>query len=179
MHYLISGNTVSEKKNLALFQTLITMAQNQSLDQIKISELCKNAEVSRQFYYQHFTSKEQIINTIFDQQYQQYLRIVHKYQVKDIYQMSVYFFQFFEEFRKPMQQMINADLEYLIYYNFRDYFIDMLKNNVVVGHHEYSTYWSSFTAGGLTELLIAWIQNSKPESPEKIAQILVDFTETH
>lgn len=175
MHYLISGSTVTERKTMKLFESLISLAQNKTMEQIKISELCKSAEVSRQFYYQHFSSKENIVDTVFDQQYQQYLRIVNKYQVEDTYQMSVYFFRFFDEFRKPMQRLLNANLEYLIYYNFRDYFIDMLNKGIVKGHHKYSTYWSSYTAGGLTELLLAWIQNNEPESPEEIAHILVEF----
>lgn len=175
MHYLYSEGTIADQKGKALFTTLLKLAQENDLDKIKISVLCREAEVSRQFYYQHFTSKEQIIDSMFDQEYQQYLRIISKYQITGTYQMAVYFFKFFYDFRESINQMIKANLEYLVYYKFRDYFVEMLKNDLVDGHHEYSDYWSAYAAGGLSELLIAWIQKKTPESPERMAKILVEF----
>ncbi|HAT55537.1 MAG TPA: hypothetical protein DCW31_09950 [Lactobacillus sp.] len=151
--------------------------KQQSLNDIQIATLCREAKVSRMFYYRHFTSKEGIITDKFQREYQQYLRIIRKYKIHDPHQMAFEFFEFFRGFRDTTQELIDADLGYLVDYNFRDYFKDMLANHVIHGNQQYPDYWIAFAVGGLSQLLFSWIQKGTPESSTEMANIFFSFTE--
>ena len=54
---------VKSKKNL--YDSLITLLEDYSFENIKVSDICDKANVNRSTFYDHFTDKYELLNSLF------------------------------------------------------------------------------------------------------------------
>ena len=163
----IANNIVKESLTDALFYLM----SKKDFNNIAITELSKKAGVSRLSFYRNFDSKEDIIKKWITNITDNFLKesdISYKNDsTKD------YFIKLFTHLEKYKTEA------YLIY---QANLFNLLKNefdNKLINLHqkEYENYKSYFIAGGIFNVYYFWLINGSKESPEVLANKMVNLLE--
>ena len=158
----------TENMELHILTTLFFLMQKKPYTSISITELCKEADISRTTFYTYFRDKEDLL---------EYLTTDFCIRYDD-HKVSRYYLQYFE-----------------FWYHYRQW-IELLKKNdlweYICEKHslQYSALLSpqdwerllgdlapkrellfSFISGGLSKLIRHWHKNNFKETPEEMAQI--------
>lgn len=156
--------------------TFLKMLKTYELNDITISELCKNCNIHCKTFYAHFKNTSEILEEIYDNLI---LDISSLYQ--DILSGSIN--DFHEFFQKVNEYLLkDIDIYKLLVKNkehiqfiarVNSYFTNkVLDNNQMVklysGINKYSLY---FLISGATSLYTYWIKNCESENIEKISSI--------
>lgn len=164
-----------ELKTQQLFLTLVDLLADRPLASIRVTVLCRQAGISRTFFYRHFKSPEDIIASEFSRRRDQYLHILVREQIHDPFSQTVRFFELFNSFREPAKQLIDANLRYILYFHFRDWLKNLVEAQLLQTTLQDPQYWTVYLAGGLSEMILLWLQNEPPQSPEQMAQMVFNF----
>lgn len=167
-----SGN-ILVKEYIA--QALAKLIQTKSLSEISITELAQIAGVSRMTYYRNFNSKEEIFSSYFDilfARYDEEEGSDPKGVYHDAEHMVHYFSSFILKNKDFLYSVVSNGYGNLFLSTMTDYIVKKWqqdKNN----HIEYYTLCAF--AGSLYNLYVSWVKNNYRETPEEMAQILINI----
>ena len=170
----------SEKR---IIESLIDLMQIKKIDDISISEISENAEISRRTFYRNFTSKEAVLDGYFETIFTDIresidnlgddidcissLRIIFKlcYEHKD----------FFTALSKSnmlgfMLQKWNTALPIL-----HSLFIDRIKKFPQTKDAKALEYLLAFNVGGTFNMVLKWIDEGMAIPSDEMADIVEDF----
>lgn len=172
-------NKESRKTNIfmkeCIAQALSKLIETKPLSEIKITELTRIAGVSRMTYYRNFNSKEEIFSAYFDIILRRYDEAEGYLQLFGIYhdkEHMVHYFRFVLEHKDFLYAIVNN--------GYGNVFLDALTNYIVKkwltnkdNQTEYYTLCAF--AGSLYSLYVSWAKNNFEESPEEMANILINI----
>ncbi|MEG2026015.1 MAG: TetR/AcrR family transcriptional regulator [Gordonibacter sp.] len=173
---MYSGKNPSAlKSQRALAWTLYELMQSCAYQKITITELCAQAGVSRQTFYQLFASKDEVIRM--------FLRIKLRRGFEDIDDRDcVDLSDIIRDLLFPLER--DRAFLRLLYRNGLDgpvsdellRVISIATERVQVAHSRRTRgYADAFLAGGLTNLLLAWVIDDEPLSDHAVARIISDI----
>lgn len=166
----------------SIFTALMLLMEKEDYSSITITQIAKKAGVSRMAYYRNYTSKEEIITDYFDYKFNKlFNKYFNKALVEDNFKFSqliLKYFTFFRKNKKLVENIIKANLKYILIKKFNEYFQviyqNVMENNSMPDNvRSYSVY---YITGGLSEVLVSWVSNGMLESSEEIAEIICKFT---
>ena len=167
-----------ENRKERIFQATIHLLKTHPSTEINISELCKLANVSRMYYYRHYSSIDDVIQEKLDKMFQQYTRLVKKYQTKESNIFRLLFFKFFRQIKDELAVLLQSDLKYVVNYAFKQYLSQLLQQNLLTdpSNKEIGFYRQNYVAAGLTEVLSVWILTGAKESDTEMSEIIYKIT---
>ena len=145
----------------AISEAFLRLLEEESFDEISVSEICKEAGVSRQTYYSLFGKKENILLYEISRHY--------PFQTceKDCSprHLSSQICDYLAENARFIQLLIDHDSGNLLYTTFYESFC-----------HIENEYVASFMAGGMSSIIQKFVEKgtSRAEVEEIIAQIFID-----
>lgn len=155
---MYSGSNPSALRSREWIRTsLMQLLETQKYSQITIKDICKNADLSRQTFYQIFKSKDEVMQYHFSILFQEFAEECDPFRNIDISKISYNFFNFFYIHKEFIDILISNNLTYFleqqfeIYLNKIDFFI--IRNN-----DSYSDYTTAYVSGALTQILIHWFK---------------------
>lgn len=148
--------------------SLLSLIKNSTLEKITITDIIKKAGVSRISFYRNFNSKEDIL--------EQYLTSITDNFIKnsDI--------NFKENDLKTYFTILFKHL-----YNYKDFTLNLYKSNCLYlvenqfkrlfnnRNYDYDVYKRQFYIGGIYNIYYYWLINGCKESPELLAEKLVNL----
>ena len=147
--------------------------QKKPYDQIHVRDLCRTADVSRHTFYNIFQTKEDVlrkcINGIFD-------AISIRWSATgfpDAKQSIHIFVETFYENREFMDLLIRDRLENIL----AEEFVYAISGLSQMGEHRPQThldYHFAFYAGGLTSVLVHWMQDADRVSSDELIDLLAN-----
>ena len=150
-------------------KALFTLMKNKKYDDISITEITNKAGVGRVSFYRNFNSKENIIKKWIKDTTDNFLKSSDINFKKD--STKAFFIKLFNHLEKYKEEalLINkANLIHLLKAEF--------ENRLLATHEkEYNNYKSYFIAGGVFNVYYFWLTNECKESPEELADKLVDL----
>ena len=149
------------KKSIEL--ALLELLRNKPYADISISEISKNAGVSRNAYYRNFSSKDAIIKEYLCDIADDFFACVTKIHTRDYY---IKLFNRFKEYSGQLCMLYNAKLVYIIF----DVFLEYAKPG---GGAFFAPQGETYAAGGMFFLVLRWFENGMSESPEEMAEIVL------
>ena len=160
-----NNNELKEMTKDCLAIALIMLMDKHPYDKISIVDICDKAGVSRIAFYRNFTAKDAILRYYFYKETDIWRR-----DLRTLYNVTYkrYFTMLYEQcykFRHAIRKMINAELSYIVIDIFFTFFKDFTKDN---NHHLYN---NCHLAGSTHAIMIHWIMNKQPETPEELAII--------
>ena len=150
---------------------LFNLMKKKEYNNISITEICEKAGTGRMSFYRNFDSKEDIIKIWITNTTDNFLKESDISYKKD--STKDYFIKLFTHLEKYKTEA------FLIY---KANLFNLLKNefdNKLINLHqkEYENYKSYFIAGGIFNVYYFWLINGSKESPEELANKMVDLLE--
>ncbi|WP_125589836.1 TetR/AcrR family transcriptional regulator [Companilactobacillus jidongensis] len=166
-----------ESKEQLLFNTLSELHKTTPLSMISVSQLTRQAGVSRMYFYRHYQTYDDIIRSHILYLFNRFLRLVKKYHANDSQDTCTMFFKVIQTDAQSLGIFIvNGELN-LVQSTFERCFTELLIQRVITPALP-DSYATAFTIGGLTRLLIVWIQEPNPDSPERMGQVVANLVHT-
>lgn len=147
--------------------------QYKSYDQINIRDLCRTSDVSRQTFYNLFQDKEDVLRKCIDDIFQNIMTHWTSSKHPDAQQSIQLFVRTFYENQGFMNLLIRDRLENI----FSEEFVYAISGLSKMGKHEpkpHLDYQLSFYAGGLTSVLIRWMQDEDRISSDELIHFLAN-----
>ncbi|MDO5424069.1 MAG: TetR/AcrR family transcriptional regulator [Eubacteriales bacterium] len=155
-----------------IIDALFELMKEQSFEKISITEIAQKAGVSRLSYYRNFQTKEDIILTFFEQEFQQFLYEIKTLDICDISfrKLISVSFSYWEKRQDRIRMLMRDEQIYLIYVSFNKYLSEILKEYQM--KFKLSFWQGKFLEGGIMIVLLEWIQNGCKNSPDEMAEEL-------
>lgn len=148
---------------------LFNLMKNKKYDEISITEITQKAGVGRMSFYRNFNSKEDIIKKWLENITNNFLEnsdINYKKDTAKDYFMKL--FNHLERYKENATLIYQANLTHLLKNEFESKILKIYEK-------KYGNYKSYFLAGGIFNVYYYWLMNGCKESPDIIANKLVDF----
>lgn len=158
---MYSGNNPSALRSMQwLRDALLRLLESKKYSQITIKEICEQADLSRQTFYQMFDSKEEVMQYHFSTLFREFAEECDSFQNITISQLSHCFFQFFYKHKAFIAVLVSNNLTFLLEQQFEVYLkkIDLFRS--INEHETYPDYTTAYMAGALTQILIHWFDCS-------------------
>lgn len=157
---------------------LVRLMEKQSYQTITIGAICKEADLSRQTFYNVFNSKEEVLRfclrSAYEKQFQRFVN-QHKLSVGEIVGA---FTVVVAENQKLLRLMIHNDLDGILA-NEMTRCISLFAGRFVRQEQkdELLPYSETMLSGALGYLLAYWFRQEQPISIEKLTYLITEFLE--
>ncbi len=153
-------------------EAFIREMHHKKYEEINIKDLCKEADVSRQTFYNIFRTKEDVLRKCIDNIFDTILN--QRSDTVDAIESIHIFVKTFYENRDFMDLLIRNHLEKILTEEFV-YAISGLSKRVENSQIEHLDYQLAFYAGGLTQILIHWMKDEERVSSDELIDILANW----
>ena len=162
----------NEKINIlvkdSITNALLKLLNKKTLDKISITEITSKAGVGRVSFYRNFDSKEDIIDKYLEKVTDEFIQnsgIDFKH--NDVKTYITVLFKHLEKYKDFTNSLYKSNCLYLVEKQFKRIF--EMKN------YDYNEYKRQFYIGGIYNIYYYWLMNDYKETPEELANNLVDL----
>ncbi|SHK64340.1 TetR/AcrR family transcriptional regulator [Hespellia stercorisuis] len=151
-------------------EALIRLLSNQRYAKISIKEICSEADLSRQTFYQIYESKDEIMAYHFECLFLAFKEECADFKDISIREITTQFFTFFYEEKSFVKILIENKLTFYLEEMFEQYLprIDIFKKyNEKEANPDYTI---AFVSGALTQILIHWFDKDFNLTIDEIAR---------
>ena len=159
-----------------LGEGLIRLMSQQPYAAITIGAICKEADLSRQTFYNVFESKEEVLRFCLRQQYEKQFRRFAGHEKITVAEIVEAFAVVVAENQNLLRMMIENHLDSILADEitqcvalFAGKFVKKEQNN------EQLPYAEALLSGALGHLLVYWFRQEQPISMEQFAGVISDF----
>jgi len=162
--YNISMKNITKE---SITQALLLLMDKKEYTAITISEICVRAGVSRNAFYRNYPAKDAILR-IFTYEVTQSWRIEYRKSNRNLTAEDYFSYLFTQigKYKSLIKKMLLAGLDYLIIDLFFNFFRDFTKNS------NFPTYHTCHLGGSIYAIVVHWVMNEQPETPEELASIV-------
>ncbi len=153
----------SAQRQQHIIETLISLMQTNTYDEISVSTLCEYAEIPRKTFYRYFDSKEDLLQATLDSLRVTYRQFVspRRHPNADTIEDLELFFLFWKEHESFLQAIRFSRMSSLLVSNLVGDFYDKRGENLL---------GSRFAVTGLYGVLLEWAYDGFQESPRSMAE---------
>ena len=164
-----------------LKESLLEMLEHTSISNISVRSLCEEADVNRSTFYKHYTSQYEV----FDEMQNDFLL-----QIEQCFQQN-------NGERPSYQETLTKKLTYMkenirlckvligknAVSNFKQHLLNIpyikqeLSLNICKGSEEEIKYKKEFIISGSYHIIVRWLNDNCPETPEQVSAIILDITD--
>ncbi|MDC7952648.1 TetR/AcrR family transcriptional regulator [Liquorilactobacillus mali] len=171
-----------EQSKQWLSEALIELMRSEDFQDISITEIAQQAELSRKTFYHSFKNKEALINyfcdKLFDAYFQRLVKQVPQPGATMLDNTLDIFLNFWWEQRDLIRLLIDQGLF--------DHMNEIWQKKAIPRYNAFAAPWHvkgsakqvayvmSFQLGGFTNILRVWLEQDEPESPAEIKKIMID-----
>jgi len=163
-------------QNTLLFNSLALLSTTKNYADISISELTKNAGVSRMYFYRHYQTFDDIITAHINDIFSRFLQLIGRQPTKSTSAITRSFFEAFAPDLEAFVIFLNNGQGALIQRTFEQDLTDLLQTELLPFPRQNDAYWQSYVSGGLSRVLVVWFEDAQRDSPkvmgERIAAIV-------
>ena len=154
-----------------LCNALLGMLKTQRFTEITIKDICREANLSRQTFYQIFESKEEIIAYHFEELFSAFRISCADFDGITLTELTRKFFSFFKQHADFIQVLTQNNMSYVLERQFEHYLpeIDLFRR--INETESFPDYTVCYIAGALCQILMHWYENKMDLSVDQIAAI--------
>lgn len=166
----------------ALQSALITLLEKKPYSKIKITQIAKEANLTRSTFYAHFETKDdllnEIINNILDDFFENlYTRDSVAPNPEEDLEINRNFFRVWEKHKLLIPLLLSVDFDCLLVERMTAYWKHMLKKIEISSDTPiYSGYIVNFLAYTFVGFLREWIENDLHPSSDTVGELLYQLT---
>lgn len=169
-----SNHTLAVKSRQWIVEALLKLMNEMPYKDITVTFLALSAGVDRRTFYRNFTSKEDVLLYYMSDLQKNFLVDIRLLSVCDMYGLVHVYFRFWIQHKNFLRQIINNNLTNLLLYKFNDTLPAILAyfnedTNTGKGYNE------AYNVGGFWNILLRWVQRDCLESPEELANYIIEM----
>ncbi|MFT9005459.1 MAG: TetR-like C-terminal domain-containing protein [Liquorilactobacillus hordei] len=170
----MSPQETKQLKLNRIHKALLSLLADYPLSDITVSTLCRNAGVSRTYYYRNYKSMQEIIARHQEMAIKSYLRILPHAAHMDFAQFMTAYFQLMQRQSTETTLLINAGLTNTLIKTFRTVYLFLLEQKIInpSTKRQQNQYFASFIAGAVISIQIQWLSEGMKETPAEMGRIL-------
>ena len=170
---MVKNKKRNNTKNL-ISLALYTLMHKYDYDEISVKDICKRAGVSRMSFYRYYRMKDDIFITYCDERFEEFYNNIKSIKDLTINEFTLKMFKFIDKYRRQIKVLFQAHREFMLLdqlNSYTKYTISNLKSDHFTDqkNNPICTY---FMSGGLFNVIVYWINNPNPSSPEKMNEML-------
>ena len=156
-------------------KALTSLIEKDDFKLITITQICQEAKISRQTFYNNFETKEDIIKYYIEQLLRKYISL------QDFSGPKLYSEKMFKDmpFSKKFLKMLDEnDLLHFLYdalYSFVSFTESNIDVHRLLGSSEYDSYFYDYVVSACVSILRIWTKNDFKESPETLGKMIDVF----
>lgn len=172
------GNRKSDKSKVLMEKTLLKLMEKEEYAEITIQEITDYSGLSRRTFYRNYSSKDEIIQQSFARIWMEYEAAVR--QQKDLSMPNI---------ARVLIEVMTRHIEFLhlIGQNYLlplvlvetdkllPFIFDEVKGHTMPFSQESINYALAFGTGGFMRVLVKWLDEDIPKSPEQMADLAKDI----
>lgn len=160
---------MSDYVTTAYGEALIKLMKKKNIEKITVDELCETGGIGRATYFRNFKSKDEILTAYFVMKWREYEKShkLKEHDLSDIYRVGRYF-EFCYSMRKINELIFKQGHHGAILSAYETIVTDSDTDNAV---NDYESYYMAY---GLFGILMKWAKCGYKETPQELAQIVVD-----
>ena len=163
----------SEQSKTWMVEALFTLMKTKPYSAITIKDITEKAGVSRLTFYRNFETKEDIIRYHMLTGFWEYMAELKHIPNLQLKQMIALCYRFWDDRKEEIQMLSSQILGWLIREPFEKFLGSVLDE---MGMSEkYSYFQIQFLIGGMLSDMLAWLDDPKDESPEDIAEEIIQI----
>ncbi|MBM7617465.1 AcrR family transcriptional regulator [Weissella uvarum] len=176
--------SIRQQTDEQIIDATLTLLQSQSYDQLAVTEITREAGVSRMAFYRHFGTKEAVIDAIVKQLTNEFSVETDQIEL-NAQAIARAFFGFIQSNGMIIAVLLNAGLREQFYPPLRDIlqslYVQLFTQEMSEQGHSVQSidYLADFTASGMLALAIRWIATGMHESIDEMADIAEKMTEAN
>lgn len=157
----------------SLFGAIARLINKKSFSDISVSELTRVAGISRPTFYRHYHNIMDILTVALASLQQDFQATVTFH---DNYQYILQTILFFQHHHTTVQVLLQAGQETALQQKVATTMAELSyqKNSVAALSDLEAQYYVTYHTTGLLSVILDWINNGQPESPEALARFLND-----
>jgi len=158
-----------------LADSLIALMAYKAYQSISVKEICQNADLTRQTFYQMFSSKEDVIRYKIMKGCETFKASLARYEQVDMETLITEFFCFFRKEEVLVKLLTENHLEYLLTEQFSLALPEIM--DICTERKEVflsNPYLKSFIIGGLLNMILEWIKNGEESNAEELARLFME-----
>ena len=176
---MYQGNNITAIQSQKwLGESLIKLMEQQDYQTITIGAICKEADLSRQTFYNVFDNKDDILRFCLRTQYENQFHRFENQESITVQQVVGVFSLVVAENQKLLRLMVKNNLESILTDEmtkcvslFADYFVKKAE------HLSMLPYSRVLLSGALGHLLVYWFQQKQPISIEQLTHLITNLLE--
>ncbi len=163
------NNPAARRSQEELAQALLALMENYTLQEITITMICQEAQISRQTFYQIFPTKEDAIRFLIKSSYEQFESELLNYGKLTVAQLAEYIFLFFDRHRKFVTLLIHNHLHFLLLEEFQNVLPRVVTLSLNSDEAIRDSAVLSFLSGGLCSMILYQIEYQTPSQAHQSA----------
>lgn len=173
-----TSNIIALRSKEWIAAALISLMSEKDFSKITITEIIKRADLTRQTFYRHFTSKEDVLHDYIRSQYQACFEAVERLEEQSLFNILVTYFNYWENNKDFLSILEKSRFNYNIVEFYHAYMGSSF--DIIWAHlNSYNTteieYMKNFILGGLINVKMIWMQQGFKETSQELAQLIVDL----
>ncbi len=157
----------------AIYLALIRLMHQRPLASITISQITREAGVSRPTFYRYFDGKMAVIHWYCQKVFDQFMKTLSMYAEEDISNQHIAYtsFYYWEEQSVFIEVLIDHEIDHVLMDRLKE-FTQRSPLKFQYENDRERAYKVSFFAGGVFNLVRDWIRSGKRESIDEMSAIL-------
>lgn len=164
----------------ALQETLFELMSEKGYNEINVVEIASRANISRQTFYNHFQSKDELLLSYLDEIFDSYMDRISEFMTdypNKANEVHEILFGLWEENAERLILVLNAGVDHLVFQRFRRYIRRVVgsvvrRNDFTIDQPDLVDYVVDFVAGGFFQLITRWMRNGRPYPASVMSQLI-------
>lgn len=170
------------RTQVLIINSLITLMKTDDFHKITITQIIQEAEIARGTFYLNFKTKEEVIRCFIEALIEDYDEKMSLHDTRTPYLMCLNYFEYWARHLEFAVLLKKHQLLYLLLDTYEIYINKISIKwtpekvfNLTPFTDIETSYFSSFNAAGLWNMLLRWIETGSNETPEEMAKIYEKF----
>ena len=174
-------NKTALRSKQAIVTALFNKLASYPFNELTISEIAAEANVSRKTFYHHFPSKFAIIQYYTQSTVQAYLAKVADQKIKNFHDLLCCYFSFWQEQRHELLVLQKNNLLGFVFEAQRQQLLQMLPQQAMPWHSptKDETVIDLLIIGGVWNILLYYLTPDRLIDPEKLTRIIINSLKDH
>lgn len=169
-----SSQRIARRSQAWIIASLLHLLQTKPFAAITITDIIRQADLTRQTFYRHFKSKEDVMQVHIQHLYQQLFAEVEQAPDKSLLQVLTIYFRYWQQHRSLLDLLANSRFHYNPVDCTYPYIEKILAcSDFTLPDNPLDRLpLQSFIAGGLATMKNNWLLTHDPTPPEHLAELL-------
>ncbi|MBK1812162.1 TetR/AcrR family transcriptional regulator [Clostridium sp. YIM B02505] len=171
----VNQNKTALKYKEWIINAFMELLKEYKYNEITIKQITLQADVSRQTFYRHYKSKDEIIHEYSNKVCDEISEKLLSLEDKSIYQVTLTYFTFWRSYLDLLYLVRSSGCEHLLVEHYNEIMLktlDILRPSMPQYTDEEFRLIKAFLIGGFYNVKSTWMDNNLSNSPEELAKLI-------